>query len=250
VYAGKRVFHVTLEMSYEKVAARYDSAFSGIRANLLKSSLDSLDAVYQSEENLTFKTKIKPLRRKIEQLAKTFKDALIIKEYPTRTAPVSMVESEIESLRAKGFKPDILLLDYADIMKATSKYNNRWEEQGAIYEEVRGLAVKHRIPIWTGCQANRASMSKQIIRMEDIADSFEKAKIADVILGLCQTEEEKEDNIMRIFVAKNRDAAGGQELVIRNDYAHMQFHAVSPDDFRDDAIKNQKEIINSYKNRH
>lgn len=247
VFAGKKVFHVTLEMSYEKISSRYDSAFSGINTKFVKSCLDNTEILKTMDPFMDPKQTAVPLRDRLARLSKIFGNALVIKEYPTRGASVSTVEADIEELRARGFCPDILLLDYADIMKCSSRYNSRWEEQGAIYEETRGLAVRLKIPIWTGCQANRQAMSKQIITLADVSDSFEKVKIADVVLGLCQTDEEKRDELMRIYVAKNRDAAGGQEILLRTDYSHMQFHKVSPEDFDPDAIAKSTPIIQSYR---
>ena len=49
-------------------------------------------------------------------------------------------------------------------------------------------------------------MSKKTLYMEDIAESFEKCAIADVIIALCQTKAEKEADIMRLHLIKARDS--------------------------------------------
>jgi hypothetical protein len=49
--------------------------------------------------------------------------------------------------------------------------------------------------------------------MEDFAECFEKAAIADVILGICQSEEEREDELCRFYIAKNRTT--GKHISIR-----------------------------------
>ena len=243
VLQRKKVVHYTFEMSEKKVAERYDAAFSGIDTKVIKQCIDSVSALQYSSCPPDFVKKAVSLRDALTRQYNYFDNALIIKEYPTRGASVNTLKSHIESLYSQNFIPDLVILDYADIMKPTSGYNDKWLEQGAIYEEVRGMAVEYNIPIWTGCQANRSSMSKSFITIENIADSFDKAKISDVILALCQTPEEKDENIMRLFVAKNRDAASGQSLIIRPNYQRMKFHCISDADFDGKSTQTVSEYL-------
>jgi replicative DNA helicase len=134
-----------------------------------------------------------------------FKGDLIIKQYPTRGATVDIIRSHILSLRAQDFNPDAIIIDYGDILKSSRSYNDKRHEEGSIFEELRGLAVDLKLPVVTATQANRGALEKRIVTMADIAESFEKAKIADVIIALCQTSKEKKTGKMRWFFAKNRD---------------------------------------------
>ena len=81
-----------------------------------------------------------------------------------------------------------------------------------------------QIPIWTASQANRASLRKSQVTVADISEDFGKAMIADVIVGLCQNKKEKEQQEMRLFLAKNRDGTSGTEVTISTNFAHGKFY--------------------------
>jgi replicative DNA helicase len=89
-------------------------------------------------------------------------------------------------------------------MVPPQQYKDTRHEVTKIYEELRIIAGTYKIPVWTASQSNRGSLSKRLVKMEDIAEAFTKAAIADLIIGLCQTEDEKDEKIMRLFVAKSR----------------------------------------------
>ena len=55
----------------------------------------------------------------------------------------------------KGFKPGLIIIDYADIMRSTRQYDSLRHELKLIYEELRNLAMELGIPVWTASQANR-----------------------------------------------------------------------------------------------
>ena len=85
--------------------------------------------------------------------------------------------------------------------------------------------MESNIPIWTASQANRASLAKKVVTEGDIAEDFGKAQTADVILALCQTKQEYDDQEMRIFIAKNRDSPAKIEVSIETNFYYGRFYA-------------------------
>jgi hypothetical protein len=147
-----------------------------------------------------------------------------IKEYPTQTATVENLRSYTENMRRSGFFPEFIIVDYADLLRSDTKYTEKRHEHSHIYETIRGWAVEDELPIWTATQANRGSLSKTQVTVADISEDFGKAMIADVIVGLCQSKKEKENQEMRLFIAKNRDGTSGMEVTVRTDFAHGRFY--------------------------
>lgn len=181
---GKRVLHITLEINARVVGKRYDSclcqaAYSEIRENP-KDLLSRLKEVRDLGASLT------------------------IRDYSYMYCGISEINAILEERYERGKTIDLLIVDYADILTAQQKYKESRFELNRIYEELRVIAGHFAIPVWTASQANRASLSKPSINLQDIAESFGKANTADIVLGLCQTEEEKLEKEMRIVVAKNR----------------------------------------------
>ena len=60
----------------------------------------------------------------------------MIKEYPTGTASVTTIRNHIEKLALRNFKPSLILIDYADIMRSTRQYDSLRHELKLIYDEM------------------------------------------------------------------------------------------------------------------
>jgi replicative DNA helicase len=204
----KNVLHYTFEMSEERTSLRYDMAI----LNMTK------EEIFEDVE-LT-KSKLSP--HKIKQRH------LYIKEFPTRGANANTLRTHMNKLREqKGFIPDVVIIDYGDIMKAiSSKYSSKYDEQGAIFQELRGLAQEFNVPILTATQTNRGSVGKAVIGQEDMADSYDKARIMDALFTLVQRPEDKEDGLIRIFSAKNRNNVSHVLSGYKIDYAKAQLEYI------------------------
>lgn len=118
----------------------------------------------------------------------------------------------IETLRAKvrqvidiGFKPDLIIDDYPDLLAPTYHKRQRRFELAQIFRDLRTLGAEFGVPVWAATQTNRSAVSKEVVTIVDLAEAFEKAAIADVIVALCQTPEEEENDLCRLYLAKVRD---------------------------------------------
>ena len=184
VAKGKTVLHYTLELNAEYVGLRYDTIVSGQPTGNLQ---------YYKEEVL----------KKINQL----KGNLIIKYYPTRSASVATLTSHIQQCELQGIKPDLVLVDYADILKGVGSEKRHVLEN--IYEDLRGLAGEMDCPIWTASQANRSSLEEEVIDATKVAEAYSKVMIADFVVSVSRKVEDKIANTGRFHVIKNRFGPDG-----------------------------------------
>jgi replicative DNA helicase len=191
-----KAVYVTFELSKERVGLRFDC----------------LSSKMESKEIFADKQK---LFDKYTMLKRVCKGDIIIKEYPTQGASVLDLNIYLDELKIyKGFEPDILFIDYGDIMKPIRERDSRYSEQGEIFVNLRKLAQERNIPVVTATQTTRDALEKHYskIDMSKISDSFDIARIADAIYGLCQTEEDREENKIFLKILKNRN--GPQNVVI------------------------------------
>lgn len=184
---GKNVLHYTFELSETAVAVRYDSNLCDMNSNEV---LDKKEEIH-------------------EKYSKMKLGRLFIKEYPTSTCTVHMIRNHVEKLSLKGFIPDMILIDYADIMRSSRQFDSLRHELKLIYEELRGLATELQLPIWTASQANRDSSNSEIVGLESMSEAYGKAMVADVILTISRRSHEKASGQGRLFVAKNRAGRDG-----------------------------------------
>lgn len=192
ILAGKNVIHYTFELSKEKTGIRYDSYITGIPQNMM----------FENREIL---------REKLSELSReTNLGKLIIKEWPTKSATVQTLRNHIERVQTiKEFVPDLIIVDYADIMKSSKGYDAKRFELESIYEELRATAVEIKVPIITASQTNRSSIKEEVVTLDFIAESYNKAMVSDVIFTISRLDDDKQKGMARLYLAKNRSGADG-----------------------------------------
>ena len=185
--AGMNVMHYTLELNQAYVGLRYGAVFSGIETSRIPDNRDKVKKIIEDQ----------------------CKGELLIKYYPSKAATVQTIYTHLKTIELMGHSPDIVLLDYADLLSDTSGFGEMRHQLGNIYEELRGLSGEFQIPIWTASQANRSSLEEHIIGAEKIAESYNKIMIADFVLSLSRKIEDKVANTGRIHIIKNRFGPDG-----------------------------------------
>tara|TARA_B100000959_G_scaffold166004_1_gene173848 strand:- start:373 stop:1734 length:1362 start_codon:yes stop_codon:yes gene_type:complete len=186
VKKGLTVIHYTLELNAAYVGLRYDCIISGQPTGNLQ---------YYKED----------VQRAIDKL----KGNLIIKYWPTRTASVNTVTAHLQQCELQGIKPDLVIVDYADIMKSTVNFTEKRHQIGHVYEELRGVAGEFNIPIWTASQANRSSLEEDVIGADKVSEDYSKVMTADFVMSMSRKVEDKIANTGRFHVIKNRFGPDG-----------------------------------------
>lgn len=196
VLYGYKVLFISCELSEDAIAERHEARLSGIR-------LKKLDS-----RSRTLRTRIKAVK------AKHPTAGLKIKFYPTGTLTIKKLEGLLRRLEAEAYYPDVIFIDYVDNMNLDSFRSggggdSDYSPLGRLYVAIRGIAGERNIPIWTASQSNRMSLDKEEIGIKDLADSFKKAAVADVMVAIAQTPEEKTRKVARLCMAKNRNGIAG-----------------------------------------
>lgn len=215
--AKKNVVHYTFELSEAKTGIRYDSNLCDIESNDV---VDNKDA----------------LREKYAQMRSEL-GKLRIKFWPSGSATIHMVRMHIEKLALKDFVPDLVLIDYADIMKSSRSYDSLRHELKLVYTELRGLAEELQVPIWTASQSNKEGSQADIVDLSNMAEAYGKAFVADVVLSLSRKSYEKASGWGRLYIAKNRAGRDGIVYPIRIDTARSMFFVTGPTDDVENAVK-------------
>ncbi len=186
VKQGKTVVHYTLELNESYVGLRYDTVFSGVTTSNIKFYQDDVQKVI---DGLTGK--------------------LIIKYYPTRAASVNTLAAHLKQMEIQEIKPDVVIVDYADILKPTTFYKEKRHATGETYENLRGMAGEFNIPVWTASQANRSSLEEEVIDASKVSEDYSKVMTADFVMSVSRKVEDKIANTGRFHVIKNRFGVDG-----------------------------------------
>ena len=229
---GHDVLYITLEMSEERIAERID-------ANLLNIALNDLVSLPKTM-----------YEKKIEELKKTIKGRLIIKEYPTAAAGSNHFRTLLNELNLKrNFTPDIIFIDYLNICSSsrirTGQYVNSYSYIKAIAEELRGLAVEYDVPIMSATQTNRAGFQNTDIGLEDTSESFGLPATADFMFAIISNENLDEAGQILIKQLKNRysDLTTNKKFLVGIDRAKMKLIDLG-DQSQSDIVDTGKEEEN------
>lgn len=199
---------VSLEMSDKKISKRQLGILTGIPLNDLKARRSDVE-------------------RAMESMKKRGGHCEII-EFPPDEVSVDHIAAAVDQIRrTKGWSPKVIVLDYLDLlMSRVPAYNkDEYLRQKHVATEVRGLAKKLRVPIFTATQTNRSGVQTngkekdkgpENIGLNQIAESFGKAMPLDYIISINQTDEERKGAggipRFRFYIIKNRD--GRREITI------------------------------------
>jgi hypothetical protein len=227
-----KVCHITLEMGEASCAMRYmQSMFSVSRreSSLLYPSFDIDD--HGNFESLAIRKMERPtlkdrgiqgfLRSRLNKMASRLK--LVIKKFPTNSLTMAGLRAYLDQLEmVHGFIPDVLIVDYADLMHIGDSAQVR-SETGQIYKDLRGIADERNLALCTASQSNRLGEGVRLITLKHFAEDYSKAATSDIVLSYNQTDEEKELGLARLFVAKNRDEESGRTVLVSQNYHSGQF---------------------------
>jgi replicative DNA helicase len=210
VKMGYNVIHYTLELGEAYVGRRYDAFFSQI----------PVDRILQNRE-------------KIEDIIPQLPGELIIKEFPTGRATMSTIESHISKVSDGGMKPDLVIIDYVDLLGTKKKTADRKGEIDDIYTSTKGLARELDIPIWSVSQVNRAGAKDDIVEGDKAAGSYDKIMITDVCISLSRKKADKVNGTGRFHIMKNRYGIDGLTFGVKADTSTGHFEVIdyNPEDY-------------------
>lgn len=187
---GKKVVVISLEMSQDVYAQRFDAHISGGDINALKDHA-------------------KTVQERIKLFYEEHPDAsLFIKEYPPRSIRVSDIEIYLENLKARDIKPDVIIVDYLNLILPQHSSDNMYQGALEVSEKLRALSYKYECPVVSAVQSNTQGMNTENIGMENISESRGIAHTADFIVAAYQMPDDRENGIINVRILKNR--LGGQ----------------------------------------
>ena len=238
---GKTVLLISLEMSEQVYAKRISACLSRIPSNDLP-------------------LQVEPLKNKLNQYKiRNSEGKLVIKEFPTKGVTVLGIKTYIEKLIRKGVKPDVIVLDYLNLIAPANSQKNSYETIKEITEYVRALTYKFECPIVTATQTNRSGYKKDMPDLETTSESMGLAMTADAQFPIWTDEQDFELGIIHMGITKNRFGSRGVHTQLKIDYPTLSISELDdvvfnytpkgkiPENLQIDSNPNISDILNSAK---
>lgn len=191
---GNVVLHYTLELADVYTAKRYDSLLTGIPFD---------DLGYHIEQ--------------VKKVLSKFSGKLFIKQFHPSTLSIHGLEAHIEQHKLAGVKPDLVIIDYPELMKIDFTGTRDDKVLGQLYTDLRGMAGVHDYACWIVDQTNRSGTEQDIIGNASISNSYAKIFIADFVATLSRKPKDKVNNTARLHIAKNRLGSDGMTFPCKFD---------------------------------
>lgn len=219
----KNVVYYTLEMDQDEIGLRMDSLLLG-----------------ESQEYFNSKANV----QKGKQIIEKYHGFLRIKEYLPNKTKLIEIENHIKQLHLyQNFKPDLVIIDYADILKKQGKSNNMYSEYGDVYTAIKTMCKQFDVPIWTGSQGNRSSIESEVVLGDGAAHSMGKLQIADFLISISRTHQDKVSDTARFAVVKNR---GGRDGMVYNGMVNLDIGKIEMyDNFTQNSVQARAKMDNN-----
>jgi replicative DNA helicase len=204
VLDGHNVLYVSLEMAEDRVAQRLDSIFTRIQQRELSNRVDDIE-------------------ERLEIINKQWQDRgrLVVKEFPTKRLSVTALRAFLNQLKNyEDFSPDVLIVDYLELMK-TERDMAEYQGQERLAQELRGVASEYGCLVWTATQTNREGKKVNIITDAELADSYGKIRVCDLVFSINQTEQEFDQGNARLYLMKSRNGRARFIVPIKIDYSRL-----------------------------
>lgn len=214
ILRGKNVLHYTFELNERAMGIRYDSHIMDIPSLECYDCKDEIRDYYQNNrENL---------------------GRLRIKYYPTSTATAMTLRTHVDKLAStQKFIPDVIIVDYAGIMRSSDRHELLRMELKKVMEELRALATDLDVPLWTAIQSNKEGAQSDIVDLTNMAEGYSQAHVADFVLGLMRKSAQKATGFGNIFIAKNRAGMDGIKYQIHLDTSKSKLRVLTDEEIAD-----------------
>lgn len=146
----------------------------------------------------------KPTKSILKSIETMYGNNIRYMSYPRFTAGLSDIRRDLYLLEQKEeFIPDIIIIDYADILKPDTKGDKR-NQIDDIWKMLASMAAERHCILFTASQGTRGSIYKPDVTQEDLAEWIGKLGHVDIFLGLNQTKADKKSKLLRVNVLVHR----------------------------------------------
>jgi len=212
VQQNKTVVLISLEMSEDIYAQRLSAQMSQIPIRALKDETDAL----------------------VDYTDKHVKDCpngkLFIKEFPPKSVTSNHIRTYIEKLiQKKGIKPDIILIDYVNLLLPSVVTGASYTDVKATTEQLRALSYLFECPVVTCTQLNRDAFKKDNPGLENTSESMGLSMTCDAQFAIWSDDSDKELGLIHIGLQKNRQGVNFGKETFRIDYNTLKIEELQSD---------------------
>jgi KaiC/GvpD/RAD55 family RecA-like ATPase len=224
--------YISLELSEEMVAKRFDSMTTGLAQGEILKNISKV--VHEVK-----KTAHKPGQFVIKRMPESVTNANDIRAY------IKEYEAEYNRL------PDFVVVDYIDIMASNDKVSaeNTFVKDKYVTEELRSIANEMNLMMISASQLNRGAQTLESLddlNQSHIAGGISKINTTDNLVAIIQTAQQKAQGVLIFKMLKTRSSSGvGSYFTVKFNSYNLRITDLVDDD--DDKPKSMADRISSWR---
>jgi len=207
---GHNVLQIFFEDTPKIIQRKHLSCWSGYDLNSLSYHKDELMELCKEKMDLS----------------KGKKGKLILKKFSSFGITIPIIRKYINKLIAKGFRPDIVLLDYIDCVTASKTHTDNNVGEGVTMREFETMLTELNVAGWTAVQSNRNGLSADVVETNQIGGSIKKAQIGHFILSIAKPLDQRKEGTATIAILKSRFGKDGmifKDIMFDNKRMKIEF---------------------------
>jgi replicative DNA helicase len=204
---GKKVLQIFFEDSIQQVQRKHLACWTGIEMNQL-SAPENRDMVLAVNEEK--RTEVGQVR---------------LKRFPSDGTTIPMIKKYIKKISSSGYRPDVVLLDYIDVVSPSETHKDQNVAEGKIMRQFESMLSELDIAGWTAIQGNRSAINTEFVDTDQMGGSIKRAQIGHFILSIARSMEQKEAGLANMAILKSRLGRDGitfEDIIFDNGTVNIE----------------------------
>lgn len=216
--SGHNVWFITIENPKSMMERRIDACISGVAYDHIR------DGGWTEEEG--------QLLKKTLHFQHSYDKKFYVSDLG-RGVSITAIEAQYEKLLPL-FVPDMIVIDYLGIMKATDPTGQDWLDQGSIAADLHEFSRVINKPVLTASQMKSAlrtpaGLKRFVGDPESVARSKMITDNVNINLQIKKDENFHISSYLELFVAKNRDGKTGDVIMLNKEFWRQRVSNVEGD---------------------
>lgn len=178
---GKNVLHIFFEGTDNEIRRKY--------YGFVLKDIEAGQLLIPEYANLA-KERLKTWEHLI-RARKLLKDNIICHHASSGEFGASDVESLLKYHKARGFNPDLIIVDYFECLKldGLSSNENEYTREGMAMRKLESICKEYDIAGWVPVQGTKNSFNAEIIGLENAGGSIKKVQIGHIVISLAKVKQ-------------------------------------------------------------
>jgi len=235
----KKCLYISCENDEDEIADRLDAILTGAPIQKLYDYKEDVFDKLEGKVAVGQKDDGEPVYFDPEE------SPIIIKKFPQKSADVNTIRAYLIQLKMRGFKPDMVVVDYVGEMKDYPGVKT-YESREQLVDEMTGLASEEDFFMATALQPNRAGKEVQEaghLSQDNIADSFGQMRPLFGCITLNQNDRESAIGVGRGWVEKQRNGRKHYQFYLNFDKNTLKITELGKETYKDRMSSHNEKVV-------